>query len=173
MKKYKNIVIMATILLVFLTACGSGSSSQARGSRSNPIPFGASADLDGIKFTVIDTPSLKGLSQSWPLSAKFYPSPESGYSYLVVRLKIECDKDIDESCSVDSYSFGVIGDKGVFYSPLNDSGTFYGLGFLESQKLFGGGVIEGDMVFSVLSNDTSLILTYGVSDDSSVYLSID
>jgi hypothetical protein len=140
-------------------------SSPALGfSRSNPAPLGTSVTLDKetIKINDLIDPADDLVD---PYSAKMYPLGEN-QEYIAVGISIECNKSQDETCMGVDFSYSIVGSSGNL---LKDTVIQVLDKCIECDTVFGGGTLNGYVVFVVDKDETGLVLV-AESQSGTVYL---
>lgn len=174
--KYKLIIVLITIIIVTI-ACGSsgevtvkpgGASSNEPQSpavestksvgtaRSNPAPKGFIITADKMDFAILET--IRPADDIVMAGNQFNTKPEEGYQYIFINLQIKCNKSSDESCTISTFNFEMIGNEGIVY----DAEWFIsGVdGMLDTKEFYGGSTVSGYVSFVVKSSDTTLVFTY-------------
>jgi hypothetical protein len=122
-------------------------------SKSNPAPFGKSIVIgyETIKVTKVIRPANDLVdefdTQMYPLAA--------GQEYIAVRIAIECNKSQDETCMGVDFAYSIVGSSGqlvpnTVIQVLNEC--------IDCEKVYGGGTLEGYVVFIIDQKETDLIL---------------
>jgi len=125
-------------------------------SRSNPAPMGSVITADNMKFEILGlTRPADDIIMGGNM---FNTEPEEGEEYILVDMRIECMKDVDDTCNISQFSFKLIGDAGVTY----DAEWFIaGVdGLIESEEFYGEGVVSGFLPFIIKESDQNLIFVY-------------
>lgn len=139
--------------------------------RSNPAPAGSEVVIDGMAFVV--TGSTRPATDIIMAGNQFNTSPEAGQEYVLVSLRITCQKTADEKCDFSAYNMKLLGSSGV----QRDSQTIVAgvSGLFESfgTEFFGGASIEGSIPFIVNSDETDLLLVYSPLFGNPFYLAIE
>lgn len=137
-------------------------------SRSNPAMMGSEVSVDDMTFTVLET--VRPADDLVAAGNMFNAAPEEGNEYVLVRLRIRCDKGADNTCLTGSFEFSVVDSGGIAHDPnIFIDGVS---GMLEFGEMFGGSTMEGSIVFEVPQGDAGLVLIYEPLFGSKTFLSI-
>lgn len=141
--------------------CRDYAPDDAGSSRTNPVPFGQSQQVEVDEFFgSIQIVEYIDDAQDYVLAAndRNDPAPD-GTRYIAFRLRYTCEKPASESCDFIRIYFSVVGNKGVAYdysSADNYDIRIRDIG--EEQEIFGGTTIEVDVAFLVDADDDNFIL---------------
>lgn len=132
-------------------------------SRAEPLPRGYSITHDDFKVTVLD------ISYSSSEGGIFTALKEN-HVWATVKLRLEAVGDSDKTFSYHTWNFRIVGDMGVIYDDKLIASTDDDLG---SGEVFGGAVIEGNVVQQVHKDDANLILIFAPAFKGSRYLALE
>jgi len=126
-------------------------------SRSNPYPIGTKVNIGRdmlLQVVFVTRPANEIVSQG----NIFNSTPEPNREYILVDVRVECTKDANEKCNFSTSEIKTVGTNGQ----VNDQAFVAGIpneleGFNE---FFGGGYIEGSVVFLVTKDDPGVVLFY-------------
>lgn len=130
--------------------------------RTEPLPRGYSITHDDFKVTILDV--------SYSTSGGgVLASLEENHVWAIVKLRLESVGDPNKSYSYSTSSFRMVGDMSTIYddwvfAPDDDIGT---------GEVFGGGVVEGNIIRQVHKDDTNLVLIFSPSFRGSRYLALE
>ena len=137
--------------------------------RSNPAPAGSEIIADDMAFVV--TGNVRPATDIVIAGNQFNEIPEDGKEYVLVEVQITCKLSSDESCSLFSSSFKLLGNAGIQY----DADIFIAgvVGLLEfSNEFYGGATVGGYIPFVVGTHESDLLLVYDQMFGSTFYLAI-
>ena len=127
--------------------------------RSSPIPYGQKFQAGNfdIQVTAFD-------EDAWPeimeLQRATNPPPAQGHRYVMWTIKVENKRgSFDHSESVTKSSFELVGSRGVQYSPRGQNRCLVIPDEL-SASVFLDGFTEGNICFSVPTDETGFVLLY-------------
>ena len=139
--------------------------------RSNPAPAGSEVLVEGMAFVV--TGSTRPATDIIMSGNQFNTRPEAGQEYVMVDLRIVCQKSADEKCNFSSYNLKLLGSSGIQRDPQTLVAGVSGLLDSFGTEFFGGAAIEGRIPFIVNSDETDLLLVYSPLFGNPFYLSIE
>lgn len=127
-------------------------------SRTNPVPFGMTADVKADKFDAkIQITGYVDDGEAILLKANNRNDPApAGKRYILVAFQFACNRWPDESCDYSRVQFSVVGDKGIAYR--YDSADLRNGSVSEAQELFGGASITVGVAFLVDDDDSNFVL---------------
>ena len=118
--------------------------------RTNALPRGYSITHDDFKITVLD------VSYSSSEGGVFATLKQDNV-WTIVKLRLEAVGDPNKTYSYNTFDFRIVGDKGTIYDDWFIPSTDDALG---SAEVFGGAVVEGNVVQQVHKDDANLILIF-------------
>lgn len=125
--------------------------------RDQPHPADTVIDIGGdVKLSIIQV--TRPANDIVVQGNMFNDTPTPNQEYMLVRVRAECTKPANETCTFDSYTLKAVGADGT----VRDSGGVAGIPEeLEfSTEFFGGASIEGNLVFLIPAADPSVVLFY-------------
>ena len=131
--------------------------------RTNALPRGYSITHDGFKVTVLDV----SYSSS---EGEIFSTLKEDNVWAIVKLRLEAVGDPNKTYSYNTLEFRIVGDKGTIYDDWFTPSTDDALG---SAEVFGGAVVEGNVVQQVHKDDTNLILIFAPAFKGSRYLALE
>lgn len=142
----------------------------AAGTRANPIPIGQTVAIgDDWELTVLSvTPDATDLVMA---ENSFNDPPAPGHQYLLVTVRLTYTG--DDSDEFYGWGLRAVGQSAVSYSQFEDS-CGVTPDELSSRELFTGGTIEGNLCWSVATEDADSLVLYDgdLDSDERVYLSL-
>lgn len=162
------------------SAAGSGAAAlptvnpnAPKGTRENPTPLGTPVQIGKWVITVLSTvPNGTDLVLA---ENQFNDLPADGRQFFIVRVRAEY-KGSDSDTLPYSVSFSAVGASGVAYQGFED---YCGVipDEISSSEVFAGAVIEGNVCWSVKSDDADSLVMFGdelfsFDDDSRVYFAV-
>lgn len=130
--------------------------------RTEPLPRGYSITHDDFKVTILDV--------SYSTSGGgVFSSLEENHVWAIVKLRLESVGDPNKSYRYNTSNFRMVGDMSTIYddwisTPDDDMGA---------GEVFGGGVVEGNIIRQVHKDDTNLVLIFSPSFRGSRYLALE
>lgn len=130
--------------------------------RTEPLPRGYSITHDDFKVTVLDV--------SYSTSEEgIFASLEDDHVWAIVKLRLEAVGDPNKSYRYSTSNFRMVGDMSTIYDewisvPDDDMG---------SGEVFGGGVVEGNVIRQVHKDDANLVLIFSPTFRGSRYLDLE
>jgi len=131
-------------------------------SRSNPIPLGDTGVVPpGWEVTVLNVDP-----DAWPevqAENMFNDPPEEGYRMLMVTLRATNVQSGEESDTISSYDFDMVGSRNEVYR-----GMEHYCGVMPNElgaELFPGGTTEGNVCTQIPADETNLLLIASISWD--------
>jgi len=148
----------------------SASTSTGSGSRDNPIPFGQTAKIHpDWEMTVVSvTPDATDLIVG---EDSFNEPPAEGHQFFLATVRLTYIGETSDEFYVSDLN--AVGQSAVGYNQFDDScGSIPDE--LPSRELFTGGTIEGNVCWSVNTEDMDSLVLYDAyeSDDERVFLSL-
>ena len=130
--------------------------------RTEPLPRGYSITHDDFKVTILD------VSYSTD-EGGVLASLEDDHVWAIVKLRLESVGDPNKSYRYNTSNFRMVGDMSTIYddwisTPDDDIGA---------GEVFGGGVVEGNIIRQVHKDDTNLVLIFSPSFRGSRYLALE
>lgn len=145
-------------------------SGGATGTRENPIPIGMAVDVgENWQVTVLNVEP--DATERVLAESEYNDPPEEGRQFFLAEVSITYTG--DDSDTFSSSELSAVGSSSVAYSAYEDScGEIPDE--LPSRELFPGGIITGNVCWSVQSQDVdSLVMYYRHADqDERVFLSL-
>lgn len=133
-------------------------------SRTEPLPRGYSITHDDFKVTVLNV----SYSQS---EGGIFTELKENHVWAIVKLRLEAVGSSNETFSYHTSYFRIVGDMGTIYDDwLFTASTDDDLG---SGEVFGGAVVEGNVVQQVHKDDANLILIFAPAFKGSRYLALE
>lgn len=123
--------------------------------RSNPAPVGSEVVADDMSFVILG--ATRPADDLIKAGNMFNTEPEEDEEYILVELRIGCQKSSDDKCSISKFDFNMIGDAGVEYEAEFVSGVS---GLLSSEDFYGGSEVSGTLPYIVKISDENLIFVY-------------
>jgi hypothetical protein len=125
--------------------------------RDQPHPVSARVDIGGdreLSIVSITRPA-NDIVESGNM---FNATPEPDEEYIIVRLRVVCNKSTNETCSFTTYELKTVGSDGT----VRDQAFAAGIPeeMEQGNEFFGGASIEGNLVFLVSQGDGSTVLFY-------------
>ncbi len=123
--------------------------------QDDPIPAGTPADVgDGLLLTIMAAirPADAIVSASDPFTLP--PGPDQ--EFLLVEIRLTCDKPSNETCYFSTFELKAVGEDGfvseaeIFIMGIDD--------LLEDGEYLGGSTLTGKVFFIVARNDPTLVL---------------
>lgn len=188
-----RLLIVLVLLAAMALACGGSSAPQVNTSggqsdsgqqpavaattapvgsaRSNPAPAGSEVAVEGMAFVVIG--STRPATDIIMAGNQFNTSPEAGQEYVIVSLRVTCQKTADEKCDFSAYNMKLLGSSGIQRDAQTIVAGVSGLFESFGTEFFGGVSIEGSIPFIVSSDETDLLLVYSPLFGNPFYLAIE
>ena len=136
-------------------------------SRIDPVPFGSTASVGIVDFTIVDLIQLATAKVMAASSAN--PKPEEGMEYVLVDVNAVCVGPVHLECWIKVHNMKLIGSAGIERrAHQNLQGIFR---FFESWHLKGGSTAYGYAAFIVDQNEEDLVFYYESDSEGTVYLS--
>jgi hypothetical protein len=130
---------------------------NTEGSLNNPIPAGKPVEVgDALTLSIISAvrPADSIVSDADPLN----PPADPGYEYLLLNVKIVCNKPSNEKCFFSPYELTAQGvDENVYGAEIAIAGID---GMLEEGEYVGGSTQTGKLFFIIPSDDPTLVMFY-------------
>ncbi len=125
-------------------------------SRTNPAPFGSEISSDDMLFSIVEV--VRPADEIVAKGNMFNSTPEPDKEFILVKVKIACQKSADDKCSVSPFTFKLVNSSGnVVETDIMISGVTE---LLESSDLFGGASVEGYLPFTIEKADLNPTLMY-------------
>lgn len=153
------------------TTAAAATTAPVGSARSNPAPAGSEIVIDGMAFVV--TSATRPATDIIMAGNPFNTSPEAGQEYVLVSLRVTCQKTADEKCDFSAYSMKLLGSSGVQRDSQSIVAGVSGLFEAFGTEFFGGASIEGSIPFIVNSDETDLLLVYSPLFGNPFYLAIE
>ena len=125
--------------------------------RDQPHPLDTIVDIGGdMQLSIVGV--QRSANNVVEQGNMFNDTPEPNNEYVIVRLRVKCNKSSNEKCSFSTYELKTVGADGQ----VRDQASVAGIpDEMESMsEFFGGASIEGNLVFMVTQGDQSLVLIY-------------
>jgi len=125
--------------------------------RDQPLPLNTVVDIGGdMQLSIIGV--QRSANNVVKQGNMFNDTPEPNYEYVIVRLRVQCNKSSNDKCSFGTYELKTVGADGQ----VRDQASVAGIpDEMESiSEFFGGAWIEGNLVFMAAQGDQSLVLIY-------------
>ena len=132
--------------------------------RTNPIPPGTTVVTDYGQALTILSVTPDATDEVLNYNSRNDP-PKEGYRYAMARLRVQnVGENVNASMSVGYNHFGLVGASAVNYSSggcgvIPDPFPHSFLG--GEDRLFPGGIYEGNVCFNIPDSETDLVLRYG------------
>lgn len=123
--------------------------------RDHPYPVNAVVDIGGdmqLSILGVQRPANDLVAQG----NMFNDTPEPGLEYVIIRLRIQCNKSANDKCSFATWNLHVVGSDGTVRDVASVAGIPDELEF--STEFFGGAAIEGNLAFLVPQGDSTAVL---------------
>ena len=140
-----------------------------RGTRENPVPVGTPIKLGDWVVTVLS--SSPNATEQVMAENMFNEPPGEGRQFFIVRVRIEYQGTSSDTF-IYSVSLSAVGQSNVAYTGGFDNYCGVTPEEIPSSEVFPGGVIEGNVCWSVKSEDVETLIMYadeGFSNDNRVY----
>jgi len=141
--------------------------------RSSPIPFKEKLVTEDWEMTILEV--VRG-EAAWNLvleANRYNDPPFDGYEYIAVKLHVRNIGTVDDSSSIDGYSFNITGSANI----LHDLPSIVEPEPALDIDLYPGGEYDGWVVFQSIIGETNLMLAFQESwtfdDDEVRYLAVD
>ncbi|HOZ37397.1 MAG TPA: hypothetical protein PLH64_01485 [Anaerolineaceae bacterium] len=141
--------------------------------RSSPIPFNEKLVTEDWEMTILEV--VRG-EAAWNLvleANRYNEPPADGYEYIALKLQVRNIGTVDDSSSIDGYSFNITGSSNI----LHDLPSIVEPEPELDIDLYPGGEYEGWVVFQSIIGETNLMLAFQESwtfdDDEVRYLAVD
>lgn len=145
------------------------------GTRTNPVPLGSPAEVDGWRFVVENyVPDALSLIRSRDEGAT---PPKAGHRYIVARLSATriADTSADLDAELLRLQFNVVGESNVAYSALTDGcDMVLTPDPLGAAEVFPGGTITGNICWEVRAQDADgrLVVWYDEFDTERIFMEL-
>lgn len=137
--------------------------------RDNPYPLGVPVDIGGQRLLTVEfvTRPADDLVRNGNM---FNPTPEADAEFILVDIRVECQKGTNDKCVFTTFGLKSISLSGQ----IQDQQFVAGIpNKLEAtSEFFGGGYVEGSVIFKVDKNDNKPIMIYDQLFGSSIYFSL-
>jgi hypothetical protein len=163
-------VIGATVEYHAPTGTPQPTADKAGSSRDNPYPMNTVVDIGGgMKLSVV---FVKRPADEIVLDKSFFvdtPTPEQ--EYIIVALHVDCTKSTKDKCNFSTFQLKTVGRDGKVYDQTFVSSVQNSME--PGNEFFGGGSIEGNVIFKAIKGDTSTVLFYDpLIFGDSIYISL-
>lgn len=125
--------------------------------RDRPHPAGAAVDIGGdmhLSIIAVTRPADDIVERS----NMFNPTPEPNLEYVIITLRVQCSKAVNDKCLFSTYELKTVGIDGNIRDQAFAAGIPQKLE--PSQEFFSGAVVEGNVVFLVPRGDPTTVLMY-------------
>ena len=135
-------------------------------SKIDPAPFGSTASIGTVAFTIVDL--IRPATEKVLAASSANPKPEEGMEYVLITVSEDCVGPTHLECFINVDSMKLIGSVGIERRPQ----TLVGIHFmLWNRHLFGGTAGLGYVAFIVDQNEEDLVFYYESDSEGTVYLS--
>jgi hypothetical protein len=125
--------------------------------RENPYPANAKVDIGaGIQLWIIFV--TRPADQIVADANMFNNEPEPNQEYILVALHVDCTRPTDEKCLFSPGRLKVVGTDGNVHDKASVASIPGGMDY--SNEFFGGGYVEGNVVFLVTKDDPNVMLMH-------------
>jgi hypothetical protein len=142
----------------------------ADGTREHPIPVGQRAQL-GDDWQVMVIAVTPDATDQVMQESSFNEPPAPGHQFFIVTLRVTYTG--DDSDDFSTWNLGAVGQTAIGYNAFDDDcGTIPDE--LSNREIFPGGTIEGNLCWSIASEDANSLVLYDTYEDDGdrIYLSL-